>query len=378
MRIIQLVHTLNYGDAISGEAITISRILTEQKITNAIYSVHAHEKVAQYCRNWQTLPADLQAAESNGEPVVLILHYSIASPLNKLFREISNVKRVLIYHNLTPVEWFQAYNSRVREDLEIGRDELRSLLSIPDLVVADSRFNKLELQRYGRFDVEVLPLLLDEQKWNIGANAGIRAALRGHGGKNILHVGRMAPNKCVEDIIKSFYFYHHKIERRSKLWLIGNDVDTEIYSFELRRLVTELRLKEAVEFVGAVADSELKAFYENADLYLCMSEHEGFCVPLLEAMYFGVPVIAYDACAVGETLGEAGILLGQKLPAETAELMNIVITDKSVREELQQRGRARATQFGLASFTEAFFKLIVQRVESRSLREQKHRVSNER
>lgn len=345
MNIHQFVHTLSYGDAISGEAVAIQRMLRAEGHQSEIYCLHSHEKVKQFARSWELFTSDLDTAEASGASTAVVMHYSIGSPLNALFSDEPRIARALIYHNLTPEHWFYHYNPRVVADLEQGRVELPELLRGVDVVLADSEYNRGELRDFGCSTAEVLPLFIDTEKWSVAANPGIARAVRGHGGKNVVHVGRLAPNKCVEDILKAFYFYHHKIEKQSKLWLVGMDIDTEIYSFELRRLISELRLQEAVEFVGTVADSELRAIYEGADVYLCMSEHEGFCVPLIEAMHFGVPVIAFDSTAVGDTLGDGGVLLGRKAPAELAVLMNIVITDPSVREQMVAAGKRRVRDF---------------------------------
>lgn len=348
MELHQFVHTLNYGDAISGEAIAIQRLLERRGITSRIYSVHAHEKVREHVSDWQSCKADVARASG---PVGIVSHYSIASPLNDLYGELTNTRRAMIYHNLTPERWFLGYNAKVVADLRVGRKELPQLMNLSDVLLADSDFNRRELLELGAKDVSVLSLPLDHEKWNVPSNPGITASIRGQRSKNILHVGRTAPNKRLEDIIKAFYFYHHKINQQSRLWLIGHDIDTEIYSFELRLLVRELQLKDAVQFIGSVADSELKSFYEEADLYLCMSEHEGFCVPLLEAMHFGVPVIAYDSCAVGETLADGGILLNHKNPAEIAELMNVVLEDEALRTGMVERARRRLATFSLDNFS---------------------------
>jgi glycosyltransferase involved in cell wall biosynthesis len=322
--------------------------------------VHAHEKLKSDAREKDRIASDLEEAARAGEKVALILHYSIDSPLNDIFKKAKNVSRALIYHNLTPERWYYSYNPRVVKDLERGREELPELLKLVDLPLADSEFNRQELSAFGCKRAEVLPLLIDSAKWSVASNPGIRGVLKGHGGTNILHVGRFAPNKCVEDIIKAFYFYHHKIEQKSKLWLIGSDIDTEIYSFELRMLITELRLREAVEIVGQVADTELRAFYENADTYLCMSEHEGFCVPLIEAMHFGCPVVAFDSSAVSETLGSAGLLLRRKSPAEVAELIHLVNTDRALRSELIARGHKRAAEFGESFFIKQLTSVLLE------------------
>ena len=343
MRIDQFVHTLTYGDAISGEAIAIRRLLRELGHESDIYVVNVHEKYEKIVRKWEKYSGSAGAA--------LLLHYSLASPLNRCYMEQTDVTRLLLYHNLTPPHWFASYNDRVTRDLRRGFEELPQLLEVSDIVLADSSYNKEQLTELGCAHAQVFPLLLDREKWSVQVNQGIVDNLRSLGETNVLHVGRIAPNKRLEDIIKAFYFYHHKIEKKSKLWLVGNDIDTEIYSFELRRLVDELLLKEAVRFVGAVTDTELKGYFAAADLYLCMSEHEGFCVPLLEAMHFGVPIIAYNACAVGETLGESGVLLDDKSPALVAELMNIVCKDTTVRQRLVSAGKSRLDTFSEEQFS---------------------------
>lgn len=374
MHVCQFVHTLNYGDAISGEALTIHRTLSENDIASSLYSVHAHEKVKKARLPYTQFASDYAAMTARGESVVLLLHYSIASPLNDLVLQTEGVVRALIYHNLTPVEWFTSYNERVARDLIVGREELPSLVKEMDIVLADSSFNRDELSGMGYQGAEVLPLPLDETKWGLGANSGIARMLKASGKRNLLHVGRFAPNKCIEDIIKGFYFYHHKIEKKSHLWLIGSDIDTEIYSFELRRLISELLLREAVTIVGTVSDCELRAFYENSDLYLVMSEHEGFCVPLLEAMHFGLPIIAYQACAIPETLGDAGVLISRKSPADLGELMHAVLEDEALRTELKNRGLARVRLFSESAFsrmlTERFIEPAQNILDERRVRSQ--------
>lgn len=361
MKVYQFVHTLNYGDAISGEALAIQAFLRHVGIEEEILALHAHEKVAHHCSVLSTKNLIFEE-----KPCCLIHHYSIASPFNELFKGSPAACRVVIFHNLTPDHWFLGYNPRVVKDLRQGAAELPEILDVADVVLADSEFNARELQQFGCMRAEVLPLLIDTQKWQIPANPGIEGILRSQSGSNVLHVGRLAPNKCLEDIIKTFYFYHHKIDPKSKLWLIGSDIDTEIYSFELKRLVSELRLKEAVEFVGSVADSELRAFYEGCDAYLCMSEHEGFCMPLIEAMHFGLPVIAYASTAVGETLGSGGILLEEKQPALIAELLDLVVKDAALRSRFIAEGKRRAQGFSESAFRERFREAILNRFSSSS------------
>lgn len=342
-RIDQFVHTLQYGDAISGEAITIMRLLREQGFKSDIYSVNTHEKL-------RSIPLNIETFKEDEEGHAVLLHYSISSPFNEVYASLKNACRVLIYHNLTPLEWYASYHARVTSDLIKGREELPQLLKETDLVLADSTFNALEVKEMGAKNTEVLPLVLDPERWEKTANPGILAALKGHGGTNILHVGRFAPNKCIQDIIKGFYFYHHKFDKKSRLWLVGSDTDTEIYSFELRKLAQELHLKEAVQFVGTVSDDELRAFFEGSDAYVCMSEHEGFCVPLIEALHFKVPVIAYASSAIPETIGNGGVLMEKKDPLFLGTLLHTILTNQSERQTLINQGASEMHRFTLDAF----------------------------
>ena len=189
----QFVHVLNYGDAISGEAIAIKRLLEQQGIRCNIYCVHHHEKVKEYASDISEFSTFF---EEDSDEHCILLHYSIASSLNDLYAKQKSAKKALLYHNLTPVSWFLPYNARVAEDLKVGHKELPELLSISDIVLADSTYNKSELEALGCSSCEVLPLPIDQKKWGINSNNGIAKVLSSNGCKNFLHVGRLAPNKC--------------------------------------------------------------------------------------------------------------------------------------------------------------------------------------
>ncbi len=349
----QFVHTLQYGDAISGEALSIKRVLNDLGYDSEIVSLNTHEKY----KGQNIHLREFNQGRANN-CAMAINHYSIASPLNDTFRSLTKAKKALIYHNITPPSWFSSYNHRVTEDLKKGRADLAQLSEITDLAIADSSFNRQELVELGFKNPHVLPLPLDPIRWSGPANSGIANILSSHGGPNILHVGRLAPNKCIEDIIKGFYFFHHKFSPKSRLWLIGSDTDTELYSFELRRIVSDLRLKNAVTFAGSVSDDELKAFYENSDLYLCMSEHEGFCVPAIEALHFEVPLIFFKSSALPETLGEGALGIDDKNPLKIACLMNELLANKAVQSELIIKSKVELSRFSIKTFKKDLSALI--------------------
>jgi glycosyltransferase involved in cell wall biosynthesis len=337
----QLVHTLSYGDAISTEVLALQRALRSMGRDSEIYALHEHPKLKGRSRPLSALSAGTQAD--------IILHYSLGSPLNPLYAEWNTGARILIYHNVTPAHWYAGINHRVAEDIKRGLSELPGLCKLSDALWADSEFNAGELRALG-FTASVLDLCVDPERWDTPRNEGIYSLVKGTPELHVLHVGRIAPNKCIEDIVKSFYFLHRYVEKRSRLWLVGIDTDTELYSFALRRLVAGLGLEDSVEFAGCLADEEVRALYEACSVYVCMSEHEGFCLPLIEAMHFGLPVIGYGAGAVPATLGGAGIVVSEKRHAHLGQLFFDVGSDTPLRDDVVSRGRARVQEFSYERF----------------------------
>jgi glycosyltransferase involved in cell wall biosynthesis len=341
MKFIQLVHTLSYGDAISGEVLSLARCFEELGYESDIYACNISHKHEGKAKRISEFPGNF-----SGE---LVLHYSIGSPTNDLYKANSSATRSLIFHNLTPPDWFDGINHRVRDDIREGFDELAPLLQISGRVIADSRFNASELEKLGTKS-EVLELPIDPKRWTESTNPGIASLLQQDKSLHLLHVGRLATNKCIEDVLRTFYFLHHFVEKKSKLWIAGIDIDTEIYSFSLKQLARKLNIDHAVEFTGGLADSEIRALYENSSVYLCMSEHEGFCLPLIEAMHFGLPVVAFDSSAVPDTVGDGGIIIREKRYDEIACLIAKLYRDSGLRGELIARGKKRVEDLSYERF----------------------------
>jgi glycosyltransferase involved in cell wall biosynthesis len=341
VQVYQLIHTLSYGDAISGEALALQRCVTELGAEGKIFAIHTHDRYQGQTESFEKFPSDF-----NG---IVILHYSLGSPLNALFRSLTAAKRAIIFHNLTPEKYFSGVNPRVAKDIAKGWEELPALCQLSDWVVSDSSYNAAELAQHG-IKSGVLPLPFDPARWQQEPNPGFTTLVQSDPGIHILHVGRLAPNKCIEDIIKTFYFLHHQINRKTRLWLVGIDIDTELYSFGLKRLAHELLLNEYINFTGPLSDSEIQALYRNCSVYLGMSEHEGFCVPLIEAMHFELPVLAYDCTAVSETVGSGGILFKEKRYAELAQLIAKVAEPGEMRTNLIEQGKLREAQLSYEAF----------------------------
>lgn len=345
----QLVHTLSYGDAISGEVLALQRCLKSLGYQSEIYAINVNPRYKGMALDYRSFPQNFSG--------VVLLHYSLGSPLNDLYRSLTAANKWLVYHNLTPARWFEGVNPRIVSDIERGQRELPELCRLSQRLIADSRFNAGELEALG-FKADVLELPIDPQRWNLETNSGIAALLKADPSIHLLHVGRLAPNKCIEDIIKVFHYLHHYVEKRSKLWLVGIDIDTELYSFSLKRLVKQLEVEKSVNFVGCMADSEVKALYENSSVYICMSEHEGFCLPVVEAMHFALPVVAYASSALPDTLGSGGVLVKEKKFPQIAELVAMLARDQSLRSKVVAAGKERVSELSYEKFEKRVSELL--------------------
>ncbi len=263
------------------------------------------------------------------EEDVLLLHLSAGSKVNQIFAEVPG-RKVVLYHNITPSEGIRPFNGEFADALVEGRRQMHSLAGVPEYCLADSTFNARELEAAGYGPTAVFPLVLDFSKFDCEPDPQMLEHL-GDGLTNILFVGRGVPNKCWEDLLYAFHAYHNRINRGSRLILAGSFGGMEKYFHYLQAIVHRLDLNN-VEFFGSVSLRELVALYRSAHLWLGMSAHEGFCIPIVEAFHFRVPVLAYAAGAVPETLGSAAVLIRDKRPELVAEMMQELIVASPMRE----------------------------------------------
>ena len=341
-RVHQLTAALSYGDAIGNEALAIQAHLRGAGYESDIFAEGVHPRMAHLAR-----PLWEYAAVSSPETVCLY-HFSIGSAAGRMIYHAPD-RLVSIYHNITPAHFFVGFHPHLAGLCHHGRRELSAFAPRTELGLGDSEYNRRELEAAGYARTAVLPIVLDLSAYDTPPSPVTRA-LYDDGRTNILFVGRMIPNKKIDDLIRSFAAYQKAFNRRSRLILAGDHRGHERYFARLAELVRELRVEEVV-FTGHVAQDELMACYSVSHLFLCLSEHEGYGVPLVEAMVFGLPVIAYDAGAVAETLRGGGLLLAQKDPLEVAALVDRVLADAGLREAvLRTQARAlaeiRATDFG--------------------------------
>jgi glycosyltransferase involved in cell wall biosynthesis len=255
---------------------------------------------------------------------------------------------VLQYHNITPAAFFADYDPQLFRLASLGRAELRTLAGQVDLALGDSEFNRQELERLGFSPTGVLPIAVDTDRITSAPRTPSIERILGDGLINILFVGRIVPNKRIDDHIRLAEVYKRYVDSYYRFVFVGRYDGVPRYYDAVRALILQYRmLPERFLFTGAVSDRELAAYYRWADVYVSLSEHEGFCVPLVEAMAADVPVLAYAAGAVPETLGGAGVLFDPKDLEFAAEAIGSLVYDRTVRSNVIAGQRKRLEDFTL-------------------------------
>lgn len=246
---------------------------------------------------------------------------------------------VVNYHNITPIEFVEPWDPDHISGLRWGRSQLHQLAPVAVRAIGVSRYNAAELRTAGFDDVRVAPVL-----WDLDQPAAAEG-IEPHGTETVLFVGRLSANKCQHDLLAALALL---LERRPavRMVLVGSAASPS-YERCLRGYAARLGVEHAVDFAGPVSPEALAAHYAAASAFVCLSEHEGFCVPIVEAMAAAVPVVAFAAAAVPETVADAGILIGDKRPATVAAALDRVLGDPDVRTALVDAGRRRAGDFSL-------------------------------
>jgi glycosyltransferase involved in cell wall biosynthesis len=327
MDVHQFSTSLSYGDAISDEMLEIQKVLREKGHNSDIFTRYFDPRLAGLRRDYREYKKISSPAN------VVIFHFSIGSPVSKLFFRVPD-RKIMIYHNITPHEFFVDWHRILARECYKGRLEIRLFIDKVDLAVGDSDFNRRELEAAGYRRTGVLPILMDFSKFD-RAGDPVTGRLFGDGKTTLLFVGRVIPNKKFEDVIKVFHLYKKYFNPDSRLILAGDYRGLERYFASLLDLVDRLGLRD-VHFSGHVDFGELAAFFDLADVYLSLSEHEGFGVPILEAFHRKIPVAAFDAGAVGETMNGGGVLLRKKDFFRIAALIDVLVRNKELRRTVIQ------------------------------------------
>jgi glycosyltransferase involved in cell wall biosynthesis len=330
----QVVVSATVGDAITDCAFLLRRWLRQMGFTSEIFAESVHSALAREAR-------PLAAYRPRRAGQWLIYHHSIGSSVAEWSLHLPQ-RLIVIYHNITPSEFFVSVNPALAQQVEMGRDQLVALRPRTVLALAVSSYNERDLRAAGFVHTDVLPITLDESRYDMPSSPELLMRFD-EKGPLLLFVGRLAPNKRQEDLIKLFYFYR-RIEPSARLVLVGNEW-LLAYERSLRQFARVLGVEDGVLFTGRVSQQDMVTFYRLADLYVSMSEHEGFGKPLIESMYFEVPVLAYAAGAVPDTLGGAGMLFHHKNYELLAEVVDILIRDEALRQRMIARQRDRVQSF---------------------------------
>jgi glycosyltransferase involved in cell wall biosynthesis len=340
-KIHQVLATLGYGDAIGHEVLGIRRVLRAAGYDSDIFVQTADPRVEDETRDYRDLIRESDPSN------ILIHHFSIGSRASRITYALPD-RQILVYHNITPPEFFVDVHEQLVEQCFKGRRELGIYPGRVDLALGDSEFNRQELEELGFNPTGVLPVVPDFSHLDHRPN-DLVAREFDDSWTNILFVGRIIPNKRIEDVIRYFHAYQRHFNPRSRLLLVGSYGGFEKYLAILHQLCARLGVTN-VHFTGHVTDAELTAYYEVGDLFLCASAHEGFCVPIVESFYKQIPVVAFAATAVPATMDGAGVLYSTEEPLEVAALVDTVLDDQALYDSIlakqnQALARLRAQDF---------------------------------
>lgn len=348
MRVVQLLPTLSFGDAIGNDTIALKGVISEMGYTTDIYAENIDKRLPEGIAQKADKLRDLKKDD------VLIYHKSTGTDLTfKLDKY--KCRRIMVYHNITPPEFFRPYSTAATQLTEHGYKGVEYLRDKIDYVLAVSAYNRSELVKMGyTCPMDIRPILI---KFDDYRQTPDEATIKKYsdGKKNLVFVGRIAPNKKQENVIRAFYCYK-KLNPESRLILVGSSTGMENYYERLVKYANALGIGDDVIFPGHIKFSEILAYYRLADAFVCMSEHEGFCVPLVEAMFFDVPVIAYDTSAISDTLGGSGVLLDNNDPVFAAAVIDRVLKDDKLRESIIEGQRRRLEDFSYERIRATFEK----------------------
>lgn len=321
----QVLATLGYGDAIGNEVLGIQRVLRAAGFESDIFVETADPRLEDFTRDFRDL-----VGVSHPDNL-LIHHFSIGSKASHISYALPD-RMVLVYHNITPPEYFVGIHKLLVRQCYHGRRELGAWVDRCDLALGDSEFNRQELEELGFRSTGVLGVVPDFSHLEGAADPRVARAFDDEW-TNILFVGRVIPNKRIDNLIRFFAAYKRRYNPRARLLIVGSYGGFERYLMLLHDLVARLEVPD-VHIVGHVSNAELTAYYDIADVFLCASAHEGFCVPLVEAFHKRIPVVAWARTAVVATMDGAGVLFDEADPDEVAALLDLVAGDAGLQERI--------------------------------------------
>ncbi len=337
----QFVPALLPRDATGDHTLELRDTLRREGWESDIYVEAAHDELKDQATYFERYPERAKPGD------ILLYQLSTASPVAD-FLATRPETLVLDYHNITPPSFYEGWEDHTAEKVALALTQAAALAPLATLGIADSSFNAEGLRSLGCRATEVVPILVemgDNRPPVDGVEAARLAAEHGPGAV-LLFVGRLSPNKTQHHLVEALWFYRRWYDPDARLHLVGPAV-TESYAEAVFSLAEELGLAHAVRHGAHLSDAQLAAWYADADVFVCLSEHEGFCIPLLEAMRSGLPIVAFGAGAVPETLGPAGILLDSKRPSAVAAAVDRIGRDPDLATYLVAEGHRRLQRFSL-------------------------------
>ena len=335
----QWVPAAHRGDAIGDSARRVRGLLRELGHDSDIYAMTIDHDLRGDVLPWT------DASAKRGD--LTIFHFALVSPMTQEFARLPH-GRVLQYHNVTPAHFFAGYDAAIFRLAMLGREDLKSLVGHTDLAFGDSEYNRQELDALGFSNTGVFPIAVDTDRiTKAPRRQALETVLQDEGWLNFLFVGRIVPNKKIEDHIKLAEHYKRYVNEQYRFIFVGKTDATPKYFAAIQALLERYRMPAGrFIFTGPVPDEDLATYYRMASVYISLSEHEGFCVPLLEAMAADVPVLAYSTTAVPDTLGGAGVQFAPKDLEYAAELLGELAFNDRLRTQVIAGQRRRLADFG--------------------------------
>lgn len=350
----QFLPTFAPRDAIGTHAVHARRILRGLGLESEIYAEGIQRSGRRQARSYRSYGR----RPSQGR-TWLLYQLSTGSAVAD-FVQARPEPKLVNYHNVTTAALFAPWEPHVAVECAEGRRQLMELAPQVELGIAVSAFNEGELRAAGYPCTTIAPVLVDLDGADVGPDPQVLARLeraRRAGGADWLFVGRVAPHKCQHDVVRALAVYRRLYDPRARLHLVGGP-GSHAYVSMLERYVGSLGLAGAVHLTGSVTSEALLAHFRSADVFVCLSEHEGFCVPIVEAMRLEVPVVAFASTAVPETVAGAGLLLDAKDPMTVAAAVHRVLADDGLRARLVAAGAGRAAAFTLDRSARRFTDVI--------------------
>ncbi len=334
----QWVPAAHKGDAIGDSARRVRNLLRELGHQSDIFALTVDDDLREEVRPF----ADASARTGD----LTVFHFAVPSPMTEAFARLPR-GRVLQYHNVTPAQFFAPYDAGMFRLAALGREELQTLAGRTDAALGDSEFNRQELASLGFTNTGVFPIAIDTARIRRAPRRPALERVLSDGLLNVLSVGRIVPNKRIEDHIRLAEHYKRYVDTDYRFIFVGKTDGVPRYYDMVRGLIAEYQMPaDRFIFTGPVPDEDLATYYRIARVYVSLSEHEGFCVPLLEAMAADVPVLAYASTAVPDTLGGAGMQFAPKDLEYAAELLGELAYNEDLRSRVIDRQRRRLEDFG--------------------------------